>query len=92
MRSKISARKEQMSYSIKRYNPGDLVWSSEGKKEGVRAGVVVNPPDFDFNYEIAFSGCVHLVNEAFLHNTKSLAELYAKNHWQRISIETVIGH
>jgi len=82
-------RKELVSYSIKRYSPGDLVWSSEVIKEGAEAGVIVSSPDYNFNYEIAFSSCVRLVNEAFLHNTKSLAELYANNEWQRISIEKV---
>ena len=46
-------------------------------------------PDPDFNYEIAFPSGVRLSNEAFLHKTKRLAELYAKNQWQNIPIENL---
>jgi len=46
-------------------------------------------PDPDFNYEIAFPRGVRLSNEAFLHKTKRLAELYAKNQWQNIPIENL---
>lgn len=79
-----------MSYSTKRYILGDLVWSSERGKNGVvDAGVIMSFPDPDFNYEIAFPSGVRLSNEAFLHKTKRLAELYAKNQWQNIPIENL---
>ena len=60
-----------MSYSTKRYRPGDLVWTSEISRDGVvEAGVIMSFPDPDFNYEIAFPKGVRLSNEAFLHKTK----------------------
>ena len=79
-----------MSYSIKRYSLGDLVWSSDCAKIGVvEAGVIMSFPDLDFNYEIGFPSGVRLSNEAFLHKSKRLAELYAKNQWQNIPIENL---
>jgi len=79
-----------VSYSTKRYRPGDLVWTSEISKKGlIEAGVIMSFPDPDFNYEIAFPRGVRLSNEAFLHKTKRLAELYAKNQWQNIPIENL---